>query len=211
MSGAFSHERGEQLAEKALELESVEHHPEEAFEQMVKDRPSPVGAGVDLGPVKALDPTFDEMTFVGVVHESYYLLREARTKHDVQDASDLAEPAIEQELEKEISDDAAAHRWHVLAGDEIRSTTITNAAVDGRLISLTVRLHITSKDNVVGDRGQLLDGDDQWHDWDEDWTFSKNLDADESAEDQKHALLPDHHGHWDFAHQGWNIHAVTRV
>src|SRR5689334_14865584 len=130
MGGPFSHERGDELASKALELEEVEHHPEEALEQMLRDRPSPVGSVVDLAPVKALDPSFDEMVFVGIAHESYYVLRDARMRQDASIAADLTDGAGAQALDQEIANDNAARHYHVLAGNDIRSTTITAVAVD---------------------------------------------------------------------------------
>ena len=56
-----------------------------------------------------------------------------------------------------------------------------------------------------------MSGDDEYHHWDEDWTFTRNVAADESAEDRKHALIPERLGGWDFAHPGWNVTAITRV
>jgi hypothetical protein len=115
------------------------------------------------------------------------------------------------DLRVAISQDSAAHRVHLLPGIEIHSATIESAAVAGTTITIVVRLHLIGKNYYADPAGTIVVGDDEYHQWDEDWSFVKDTKADESAEDRAHALLPEHQGGWDFAHLGWNSTKIERV
>ena len=183
----------------------------DAFDDMLAYRAPAQDASVELSAITAKLPSFDGLAFLAVARETYLRMREAWEHRDSSTADGLATPEVMADLQKTIAADIAAGRRHLLPGVEIRSAAITEAKLDANVATLVVRLHITSREHYVGSDGRIVIGDDSYYDWDEDWTFTRDLASDESAEDRQHALLPEDRGGWDFAHQGWNVSAIARI
>jgi len=193
------------------ELVRNEHRPEDAWAEMLAERPPAAADDVDLAPVLAAEPVFDGHAFLAIARESYFQMREAWEHRDARIARGLATRRVMAELEMIISDDLAARRRHLLPGIEIRSAVITSARVLGERITLTVRMRLTGREYYVDESYNLICGDDEYHDWDEDWTFEHVRGIDEPAEDREHALGSEADGRWDFAHRGWNVSGIARI
>jgi predicted lipid-binding transport protein (Tim44 family) len=203
--------RAERIAAKFEELDRVEDRLEDAWSEMLAERPPATDAGVDLALVTAADPAFDAQAFLAVARESYFQMREAWEQRNASIASGLCTPEVRAELQAAVAADAAAARRHLLPGVEISTAVIKSATVSGREISLVVRIHLVGKEHYVDDAFNIVSGDDEYHTWDEDWTFVRDMAVDESAEDREHALLREEQGGWDFAHRGWNVASIARV
>jgi predicted lipid-binding transport protein (Tim44 family) len=178
---------------------------------MLADRPPASEPGVDLAPVTAADPAFDGHAFLAIARESYFKMREAWERRTASMATGLCTGEVMAELQKTIAADAVAQRRHVLPGIEIRSATITSAAVTDCKMSLGVRMQLVGKEYYVDDAFALVDGDDEYHSWDEDWTFVRDMAIDGRGTDRTHALLREEQGGWDFAHHGWIAARITRT
>jgi hypothetical protein len=50
---------------------------------LMDNRPTAEAAGVDISPIKALDPTFNDQDFLTIARESFYSIREARSTPSV--------------------------------------------------------------------------------------------------------------------------------
>ncbi len=207
----YGKRRAERIAAKFAELDRVEDRLDDAWGEMLAQRPPASAADVDLAPVTAADPAFDGQAFLAIARESYFQMREAWEQRTASNAAGLCTPEVMAELQAMVAADAAAQRRHLLPGIEISSAIITAATVQDRKISLQVRVHLVGKEHYVDDAFNIVSGDDEYHNWDEDWTFVRDMTVDESGEDHAHALLQEQQGGWDFAHRGWNVASIARV
>ena len=203
--------RAERLAAKLEELDKLDDGLEDAWGEMLAERPPATEAGVDLGPVTAADPAFDAQGFLAVARDSYFQMREAWEQRNASMASGLCSAEVMAELQATIAADATAQRRHLLPGVEISTAVITSVTVADRKIALVVRMHLVGKEHYVDDAFDIVSGDDEYHDWDEDWTFVRDFAVDESGEDRQHALMHEEQGGWDFAHRGWNVTSIARI
>ncbi len=199
------------IAAKQAELDSTRKDLADAMQTMLAERPHTVADTVDIGVITANDAAFDDIAFATIARETYLTVREAWEQHNLQIADGCCTPEMLDEVRAAITEDAKASRIHVLPGIEIREAAITSAAVDGSRQTIVVRLALRGKDNFIDGTGAIVAGDDEYHDWSEDWTFVRDANEDATAEDRAKALIPEAAGGWDFAHQGWNVAAVTRV
>ncbi len=200
-----------EVAQKLGELKDADDQLVTAFETMLKERGPATAPGVDLSDVTSADPSFDGQAFLAIARESYFQMTEAREHRNAAIAADLTDANVAADLQHTIDGDAAAHHHHLLAGVEIQTATITSATVTDGVISIVVRMHLVGKEQDLDDANNVVAGDDTYHHWDEDWTFSRNPKVDESAEDRKHARLREEDGGWNFEHKGWNVTAVKRA
>jgi predicted lipid-binding transport protein (Tim44 family) len=204
-------QRMEEIQQKLAELDAADDALVTAFEEMLKTRAPAEAPGVDISAVKAADPTFDDQAFLSIARESFFQMTEAREHHRASIAADLTDAKVAADLEATIAADAAAHKYHVLPGVEIQSAVITSAAVTDGKISIVVRMHLVGKEEDLDENANVVAIDEQYKQWDEEWTFTRDPNVDESAEDARHALLREEDGGWDFAHKGWNVTAIARV
>src|SRR5256885_16723888 len=110
--------RAERIAAKFEELDRVEDRLEDAWSEMLAERPPATDAGVDLALVTAADPAFDAQAFLAVARESYFQMREAREQRNASIASGLCTPEVMAELQEALAADAPAARRHLLPGVE---------------------------------------------------------------------------------------------
>ncbi len=202
--------RAERIAAKFAELDRIEDRLDDAWGTMLAERPSASEAGVDLAPVVAADPAFDGQAFLAIARESYFKMRDAWERRTASIAAGLCTPAVMAELQATIAADAMARRRHLLPGIEIRGAIITSARVSEHKMSLVVRLQLVGKEYYVDEAFDIVGGDEEYHDWDEDWTFVRDTSIDQRGTDRTHALLREEQGGWDFAHRGWNVASITR-
>jgi predicted lipid-binding transport protein (Tim44 family) len=203
--------RAERIAAKFAELDRIADRLDDAWETMLAERPPASEAGVDLAPVRAVDPAFDGQAFLAIARESYFKMREAWERRTASIAAGLCTPAVMAELHETVAADAVAQRRHLLPGIEIRSAIITSARVDERTMSLNVRMQLVGKEYYVDDAFEIVDGDDEYHDWCEDWTFARDTSIDERGTDRTHALMREQQGGWGYAHRGWTVASIARV
>jgi predicted lipid-binding transport protein (Tim44 family) len=204
--------RGKDLDGWLEELDRNESRFDDAWAAMLADRPPAAASGVDLNGVLAGDPAFDGHAFLAIARESYFGMREAWEKRDARMARGLCTRPIMTELEVAISNDLAAGRKHLLPGIEINSAVITNASASDSKLTVIVRMHLIGKEHYVDETTfALVAGDDEYHDWDEEWTFEKVPGIDDPVEDREHALLREAEGGWDYAHRGWNVAGIERI
>jgi predicted lipid-binding transport protein (Tim44 family) len=202
--------RAERIAAKFAELDGIVDRLDDAWGTMLAERPPASEPGVDLALVTAADPAFDGQAFLAIARESYFKMREAWERRTGSIAAGLCTPAVMAELQETIAADAVAQRRHLLPGIEIRSAIITSARVSERKMSLVVRIDLIGKEYYVDDAFDIVDGDDEYHDWVEDWTFVRDSSIDERGTDRTHALLREEQGGWDFAHRGWTVASIAR-
>jgi predicted lipid-binding transport protein (Tim44 family) len=202
--------RAERIAAKFAELDRIEDRLDDAWGTMLAERPPASEAGVDLAPVVAADPAFDGQAFLAIARESYFKMREAWERRTASIAAGLCTPAVMAELQATIAADAMARRRHLLPGIEIRDAIITSARVNEHKMSLVVRLQLVGKEYYVDEAFDIVGGDEEYHDWDEDWTFVRDTSIDQRGTDRTHALMREEQGGWDFAHRGWNVASITR-
>ncbi len=202
--------RAERIAAKFSELDRIADRLDDAWGTMLADRPSAHAAGVDLAPVTAADPAFDGHAFLAIARETYFKMREAWERRTASMATGLCTGEVMAELQKTIAADALAQRRHLLPGIEICSAIITNAAVSERTMSLVVRMHLVGKEYYVDEAFDIVDGDNEYHNWDEDWTFVRDMSVDVSGTDRTHALLREDQGGWGYAHRGWTVASIER-
>jgi predicted lipid-binding transport protein (Tim44 family) len=202
--------RAERIAAKFAELDRIEDRLDDAWGTMLAERPPASEAGVDLAPVVAADPAFDGQAFLAIARESYFKMREAWERRTASIAAGLCTPAVMAELQATIAADAMARRRHLLPGIEIRDAIITSARVSEHKMSLVVRLQLVGKEYYVDEAFDIVGGDEEYHDWDEDWTFVRDTSIDQRGTDRTHALMREEQGGWDFAHRGWNVASITR-
>jgi predicted lipid-binding transport protein (Tim44 family) len=203
--------RAERIAAKFAELDRISDRLDDAWGTMLADRPPASDAGVDLTPVTAADAAFDGHAFLAIARESYFKMRDAWERRTASIAAGLCNAAVMAELQETIAADAVAQRRHLLPGIEIRSAIITRATVSEHKMCLVVRMHLVGKEYYVDDAFDIVDGDDEYHNWDEDWTFVRDTSIDGRGADRTHALLREEQGGWGFAHRGWTVASIARV
>ena len=171
----------------------------------VAEQPSPVGDGVDLTGILAVEPDFDPMAFRAIARESFLKIREARSTHREQEDNGLMSPSLEHELDDEIFSDAAARHRHVLSGLEVTEATIISATVCEGREKLGVRF-VATAERIESDEltGSILSDDGSPHRFTETWQFERNPTVDNSATDAQHAASFGADG-WLFAHRGWVV------
>jgi predicted lipid-binding transport protein (Tim44 family) len=178
---------------------------------LMDNRPSAEAPGVDVSPVKALDPSFDDQEFLTIARESFYSVREARTS----DNPSLADAEFSSELMAELRDvvqgDVASHRHHLLPGLEVRSAVIGAVEVTDGKFTLVVRFHLSSEEVDRADSGAILAGDFSEHEWDENWSFWRDPAQDTASVDGEHAVTLANPKGWLFAHHGWVVTSIERA
>jgi hypothetical protein len=193
---------------KEGELETKEF---DAFDRAIHEQPSAVGAGVDLTPIKAVEPDFDPFNFRTLARETFIKIRQARGSQAKHAGDGLLSPAMERELNDVIDGDVAAHRHHVLSQLEVIDATIVSASVqDGREKS-GMRCVIGAGEIERDAATEAIVSDDHLvHRWAEQWQFERDPSLDASATDEQHVLS---YGsdRWLFAHRGWVVTDIRRL
>ncbi len=72
-------------------------------------------------------------------------------------------------------------------------------------------MQLVGREYYADDAYNIVAGDDEYHDWDEDWTFVRDMSTDGRVADRTHALLRVEQGGWDFAHHGWTVASIARL
>jgi predicted lipid-binding transport protein (Tim44 family) len=170
----------------------------------VAEQPSPVGDGVDMTAIIAVEPDFDPIAFRAIARETYLKVREARSTRREQEDDGLMTPSLEHKIDDEIFSDAAAGHRHVLSGLEVAEATIISATVDEGREKLAVRF-LAVAELIESDEqtGNILSDDGSPQSFTEVWQFERDPTVDSSATDAKHGSFgPDE---WLFAHRGWVV------
>jgi hypothetical protein len=187
-------------------------------QQMVADlgtefheQPPAEAAGVDLAPIRAVDPQFDDFAFRTIARETFNKVREARSTERTEEADALLSPTMETEVRQEVSGDVAAHRHHLLPGLEVDNATIIAAAVAGGREVLDVRLDVAGEEMERDDAtGAVVAGDATVRRWSERWRFERDPSMDSSQTDRDHTLKFGDEG-WMVAHRGWVVTQIERL
>ncbi|MGD1034233.1 MAG: TIM44-like domain-containing protein [Candidatus Dormibacteria bacterium] len=168
-------------------------------------------AGVDLAPIRAVDPQFDDFAFRSIARETFNKVREARSTERKEEADALLSPAMEAEVGRELSGDVAAHRHHLLPGLEVDEATIVAAAIVGGREVLDVRLDVAGEEMERDDAtGAVVAGDATVRRWSERWRFERDPSMDSSQTDRDHTLKFGDEG-WMVAHRGWVVTRIERL
>jgi hypothetical protein len=175
------------------------------------EQPPPEAAGVDLAPIRAVDPQFDDFTFRTIARETFNKVREARSTERTEEAEALLSPTMEAEVRQEVGGDVAAHRHHLLPGLEVDDATIVAAAVAGGREVLDVRLDVAGEEMERDDAsGAVVAGDATVRRWSERWRFERDPSMDSSQTDREHTLTFGDEG-WMVAHRGWVVTQIERL
>jgi predicted lipid-binding transport protein (Tim44 family) len=178
---------------------------------LMDNRPTAEAAGVDISPIKALDPTFNDQDFLTIARESFYSIREARSS----DNPSLADAEFSSDLMAKLRDvvqgDVASHRHHLLPGLEVRSALIASVDVTDGKFTVVVRFHLSSEEVDRSGSGAVLAGDFTEREWDENWSFWRDPTSDATSVDSEHTISVVNPKGWLFAHQGWVVTSIERV
>ncbi len=175
------------------------------------EQPPAEAVGVDLAPIRAVDPQFDDFAFRTIARETFNKVREARSTERTAEADALLSPAMEAEVSQEVSGDVAAHRHHLLPGLEVDGATIVAAAVTGGREVLDVRLDVAGEEMERDDTtGAIVAGDATVRRWSERWRFERDPSMDSSQTDLEHTYKFGDEG-WLVAHRGWVVTQIERL
>jgi predicted lipid-binding transport protein (Tim44 family) len=205
---------GNEMLQAVTQLDEVaaaEDRLLDGFDHAIHDQPAAVADGVDIGPIKAVDPEFDPFAFRTSARESFLKIREARARKLKSEEDPLLSPTMQAELDSVIDGDVASHRHHYLADLAIDQATVVSAEVaDGRE-RLGMRFVIVAEEEARDDATQsIVGGDEVARRWAELWQFERDPAVDSTATDEQHALSFGPDG-WLFAHRGWVVTAITRL
>jgi predicted lipid-binding transport protein (Tim44 family) len=200
-----------EVAELLAKEDEAEDRFLEGFDRAIHEQPSPVAAGVDLTPLRAVEPDFDPFNFRTLARETFLKIREARGSMNRHADDGLLSETMERELNDVIDGDVASHRHHILSQLEVVEATIVSASVvDGR--ERVGMRFIVGAEEIVRDAAtdQIVTDDHLVHRWAELWQFDRDPSVDSSATDEQHVLSfgPDR---WLFAHRGWVVTGITRL
>jgi predicted lipid-binding transport protein (Tim44 family) len=201
------HEVAEHLG-KEVERETKEF---DTFDHAIHEQPSAVGAGVDLTPIKAVEPDFDPFNFRTLARETFIKVRQARGTQATHAGDGLLSPSMERELNDVIDGDVAAHRHHVLSQLEVIDATIVSASFEAGREKLGMRFVVGAEEIERDGATEAIVSDDHLvHRWAEQWQFERDPSLDPSATDEQHILSfgPDR---WLVAHRGWVVTDIRRL
>ena len=128
--GSMSAEMG-QIAADLGEEDRRDQRMLETVGKDFHDQPAVEAVGVDLAPISAVDPQFDDFAFRTIARETFKKVREARGTERLDEADALLSPTMQAEVSQEVSGEIAAHRHHLLPGLEVEEATIVLVAVTG--------------------------------------------------------------------------------
>ena len=183
----------------------------DTFDHAIHDQPSAVGAGVDLAPIKSVEPDFDPFAFRTLARETFIKIRQARGIGAGEACDGLLSPTMERELNDVIDGDVAAHRHHILSQLEVVDATIVSAALEDGREKIHVRCVMGAEEIERDAATEAVISDDHLvHRWAELWQFERDPSLDASATDEQHVLSygPDR---WLFAHRGWVVSDIKRL
>lgn len=208
--GSMVHEMGEVADDLGTEV-GLETQEFDTFDRAIHEQPSAVGTGVDLTPIKAVDPAFDPFAFRTLARETFLKVRQARGSQARGAGDGLLSPSMERELHDLIDGDVAAHRHHILSQLEVVDATIVTASVDDGREKIGLR-YVVGAEEIERDASTeaVISDDHLVYRWAELWQFERDPSLDPSATDQQHVLS---YGddRWLFAHLGWVVTNITRL
>ena len=201
----------EQAAEELGEEDRLDQQAVADLGTEFHEQPSAEAAGVDLAPIRAVDPQFDDFAFRTIARETFNKVREARATERAEEAGALLSPTMEAEVRQEVAGDVTAHRHHLLPGLEVDGATIVAAAVAGGREVLDVRLDVAGEEMERDDAtGAVVAGDATVRRWSERWRFERDPSLDSSQTDREHTLMFGDEG-WMVAHRGWVVTQIERL
>jgi predicted lipid-binding transport protein (Tim44 family) len=178
----------------------------------LNDRTPATLPGVDLGAIRRVDPQFDNEAFRAVARETFYKVREARSKQNPQESAELVSPQIQREIQEAVSGDVASHQHHLLPFLWLSDAVITSAEVTDGQEQIEVRFSISAAEQDVDDiTGESNAGDQDEHSWDELWRFARHAGVDTSGSDEQHQVTSIRADQWMFAHRGWIVTDIARL
>ncbi len=183
----------------------------DAEQAIMDNRPAPEAPGVDISPIRAIDPSFDDQQFLIIARECFHRIREARSSDNPSLADAECSPQLMAQLREVVQGDVASHRHHLLPGLEVRSALIESVDVADGKLTLVVRFHLSSEEVDRAGSGAILAGDFSEHEWDENWSFWRDPSLDSVSVDRGHALTLANPKGWLCAHQGWVVTAIERL
>lgn len=199
-----------QIAEDLGVEEQLDQKMLQTFDQAVHEQTPAEAPGVDIAPIKQVDPQFDEMNFRTIARETFYKVREARTFQRPDESSALLSPQMQSDVSNAIAGDVASHRHHVLPFLTVEDAVIIAAAVaDGRE-RIDVRFHLSGAELERADANDaVVSGTETVNQWDERWRFERDPSVDTSASDEQHILS--FKDQWMVAHRGWVVTEIERL
>jgi hypothetical protein len=201
----------QQVADDLGEEDRRDRQMLDDFGKEIHEQPPAEAPGVDLAPIRAVDPQFDDFSFRTIARETFNEVREARSTERTDEADALLSPAMEDEVRQEVSGDVAAHRHHLLPGLEVDEATIVTVAVAGGREVIDVHLDVAGeemeRDNATG---AVVAGDATVRRWSERWRFERDPSMDSSQTDRDHTLKFGDEG-WMVAHRGWVVTQIERL
>jgi predicted lipid-binding transport protein (Tim44 family) len=208
--GSMSAEMG-QIAADLGEEDRRDQRMLETVGKDFHDQPAVEAVGVDLAPIRAVDPQFDDFAFRTIARETFNKVREARGTERLDEADALLSPTMQAEVSQEVSGEIAAHRHHLLPGLEVEEATIVLVAVtDGREV-IDVRLDVAGEEIERDDATlAVVVGDTTVRRWSERWRFERDPSIDSSQTDRDHTLKFGDDG-WLVAHRGWVVTQIERL
>jgi predicted lipid-binding transport protein (Tim44 family) len=201
-----------EIASDQEELIDLEQQEVDGTVAGLKDRTPAELPGVDTSTIKRIDPEFDAEAFRAIARETFYKVREARKLQNPRESAELFSPQMQREIQGAISEDAAAHRHHLLPFLWINDAMITGAEVVDGQEEIDVLFSISAAEEDRDDRtGQVLAGDDTEHSWEELWRFTRDPKADTSVSDERHEITNVAADQWMVAHRGWIVAGIARL
>lgn len=126
-----------------------------------------------LAAIRAKDPRFERETFLAQVQRTFFLVEEAWTQRNPDMSRQVMADSLWQQYRFQIESYRSGGRHNVLDGLTVQSIAILAVHTDTNYDTITVRILASSSDYDVDDRGKVLRGKRDVHQWAEDWTFQR--------------------------------------
>jgi predicted lipid-binding transport protein (Tim44 family) len=199
------------------EVEDAQEKLEDLQEEMVdeivtalNERTPATLPGVDLAAIKQADPQFDVENFRTIARDTFYIVKDARRRQDLDDLAPLLSDKMQGEMAAVINGDVAAHRHHIMPFLTVTEAQIASAAMTDGKERIDVILSLSSAESDIDDETKQVIGDNVEHNWQERWCFQRDPSVDTSATDMEH-LLADGADEWFVAHRGWIVIDIQRI
>jgi predicted lipid-binding transport protein (Tim44 family) len=148
------------------------------FPQRAPAASQPESSAQGLAAIAGHDPGFDKEAFLEQVQRTFFIVQEAWTKRQPGLSRQVMADGLWQQHRVQIQGYLDGHKRNVLEDLAVGDMTIIGAHHDASYDTITVRILAACADYDVDDeRGRVLRGDRQVHNWTEDWTFQRSATA----------------------------------